>query len=62
MLKFAYYPVFIFGVYNIIYGRKATLAYSLLVKSNIWGKTEELICKIAYAQLIATATNLKEIN
>ena len=38
------------------------LSYNLLIKSDMWEKTKELICKITYAQLIAIATNIKETN
>lgn len=62
MLRFAYHPVFMFVVYNIIHKRKATFGYSLLVKLGMWEKTEKLICKITYAQLIIVAIKIKEIN
>ena len=51
-----------FIVYNFIYRHKATFGYSLLVKSNIWEKTEESIHKIINIQLIAIATKIKETN
>ncbi len=51
-----------FVVYDIIHKRKAVLGYSLLIKSGMWEKIEELICEIIYTQLIATATKIKEIN
>ena len=51
-----------FVVYNFIYRRKTTFGYGLLVKSDIWEKTEESIHKIINIQLIATATKIKETN
>ena len=51
-----------FVVYDIIHRRKAALGYSLVVKSSIWKNTKELICEITYAQLIAAAIKIKEIN
>ncbi len=51
-----------FIVYDVIHRRKAALRYSLLVKSGIWEKIEELIREIIYARLIATATEIKEAN
>ncbi len=60
--RFARHPVFMFLVYDVIHKRKAALGYSLLVKSGMWEKTEELICEITYAQLTATATKIKETN
>ena len=51
-----------FVVYNVIHRRKAALNYSLLVKLDMWEKTEKLICEITHAQLIATVIEIKEIN
>ncbi len=51
-----------FVVYDVIHRRKAALGYSLLIKSGIWEKTEELIREITHAQLIAVATEIKETN
>lgn len=51
-----------FVVYDIIYRLKAALGYSLLIKSGVWDKTEELIKKLTHAQLIAAATKIKETN
>ncbi len=51
-----------FIVYDVIHRRKAALGYSLLIKSGIWEKTEELIREITHAQLIAIATEIKETN
>ncbi len=48
--------------YDIIHRYKAVLGYSLLIKSSIWEKTEELIRDIRHAQLIAAATERKETN
>ncbi len=49
-------------VYDVIHRRKTVLGYSLLIKSGMWEKIEELIHEITHAQLIATATKIKEIN
>lgn len=38
------------------------MGYNLSIKSGMWEKTEELICEIKHAWLIATATKIKEIN
>ncbi len=54
--------MFMFVVYDVIHRPKAALGYSLLIKSGIWEKTEELICEITHALLIATATEIKETN
>ncbi len=54
--------MFIFVVYDVIYRRKAALSYSLLIKSGMWEKPEELICEIIHAQLITAATEIKETN
>ncbi len=51
-----------FVIYDVIHRRKAALGYSLLVKSGMWEKTEELIREIIYAQLTAAATKIKETN
>ncbi len=51
-----------FLIYDIIHRRKAALGYSLLIKLSMWEKTEELIHEITHAQLLATATEIKEIN
>ncbi len=51
-----------FVLYDVIHRRKAELGYSLLIKSGIWEKTEELIREITHAQLIAAATEIKETN
>ncbi len=47
--RFTRHPVFMFVVYDVIHRRKAVLEYSLLIKSGIWEKTEELIREITYA-------------
>ncbi len=60
--RYAHHLMFMFVVYVVIYRRKIALGYSLLIKSDIWMITEELICEISYAQLIAVATKIKEIN
>ncbi len=60
--SFARHPIFMFVVYDVIHRHKAVLGYSLLVKSNMWKKTKELIHEITYARLIAAATKIKEIN
>ncbi len=54
--------MFMFVVYDVIYRRKAALGYSLLIKSDMWEKTEELIREITHAQLITTTTEIKETN
>ncbi len=51
-----------FIVYDVIHRHKAALRYSLLVKSGMWEKTEELICEITYARLTVMATKIKETN
>ena len=51
-----------FIIDDIIQRCKAALGYSLLVKSDMWEKTEELICKIIQAQLIAAANKIIETN
>lgn len=51
-----------FVVYNVIHRRKAALGYSLLIKSEVWDKTEGLIIELTYAQLIAADTEIKETN
>ncbi len=51
-----------FVVYDVIHRCKAALGYSLLIKLGMWEKTEELICEITHAQLIATVTEIKETN
>lgn len=60
--RFAHHLVLMFVVYDIIYRRKVVLAYSLLVKLGMGKKTKELIRKITYAQLTATATKIKKRN
>ncbi len=62
MFRYARHPVFMFVVYDVIYRRKAVLGYSLLIKSGILEKTEELIREITHAQLSAAATEIKETN
>ncbi len=54
--------MFIFVVYDVIHRHKAALGHSLLIKSGMWEKTEELIREITHAQLIAVATEIKETN
>ncbi len=51
-----------FVVYDVIHRRKVALGYSLLIKSGMWEKTEELIRKITHAQLIITAIKIEETN
>ncbi len=51
-----------FVVYDVIYRRKATLGYSLLIKLGMWEKTKELIYEIIYARLTVAATKIKETN
>ncbi len=51
-----------FIVYDVIHRRKVVLGYSLLIKSGMWEKTEELIREITHAQLIAAVTKIKETN
>ncbi len=51
-----------FVIYDIIHKHKSVLGYSLLIKSGMWEKIEELIRKITHAQLIAIATKIKETN
>lgn len=62
MFRFAYYFFFIFIVYNIIYKRKVTLGYNLLIKFSVWDKIEGLIKNFTSAQLIVITTKIKEIN
>ncbi len=54
--------MFMFVIYDVIHRRKAALGYSLLIKLGMWEKIEELIHEITYAQLIATATEIKDTN
>lgn len=56
------HPLSMFVVYDVIDKHKATLGYSLLVNLDKQNKTAELIHKIIYNQLIATATKIKETN
>ncbi len=51
-----------FIIFDVIHRRKAALGYSLLIKSGMWEKTEELIREITHAQLITAATKIKETN
>ena len=46
--RYAYYLIFIFIVYNVIYRRKVALGYSLLIKLDILEKNEELIYEIIH--------------
>ncbi len=54
--------MYIYVIYNIIHRHKAALGYSLLIKSGIWEKIEELICEITHTSLIAVVTKIKETN
>lgn len=60
--EFAHHLVFIFVIYNVIFRGKTALGYSLLIKLVMWNKTEQLIIKLTYAQLIIVVTEIKEIN
>ena len=51
-----------FVVYDVIHRHKAALGYSLLIKSGMWEKTEELIREITHTQFIAKATEIKATN
>ena len=62
ILRFAYYPIFMFIVYNSIYRQKAEFSYSLLIKFGFWDKIKNLITKLSLAQLVAIATKIKKIN
>lgn len=62
MLRFSRHPVFMFIVYDVIHRRKAALGYSLLIKSGLWDKIENLITELTHAQLVAVVTEIKKTN
>ena len=62
MLRFACHPDFMFIVYDIIHRQKFALGYSLLIKSGLWNKTKNPITEFTHTQLVAAATEIKEIN
>ena len=62
VFTFACHPVFIFVVYDVISKCKAMLGFSLSIMFDVWDKTEGLIKKLTYAQLIAIATEIMETN
>lgn len=60
--RFAQHPVFMYVVYHVVQHRAAALGYSLLVKSQRWFQTQELIAGITHKQLCKAAELVKTTN
>ncbi len=60
--RFAQHLVFIYVVYDVIQRRAAALGYSLLVKSQNWSQTQELIAGITHNQLCEAAELVRTTN
>ena len=60
--RFAQHLVFMYVVYDVVQRRAAALGYSLLVKSQRWLQTQELIAGITHKQLCKAAELVKTTN
>ncbi len=60
--RFARHPVFMYVVYDVIQRRATALGYSLLVKSQNWSQTQELIAGITHNQLCEVAELVRTTN
>ncbi len=60
--RFTRHPIFMYVVYNVIQRRAAALGYSLLIKSQNWSQTEELIADITHNQLCKAVELVRTTN